>query len=379
MITKIVFLSGTRADFGKLKSLIEITSRNPNFEVHIFATGMHMNSKFGRTVHEIFKYGYQNVYQFINHDEVNSMDKTLAKTIDGFSSYVAELKPDIIVIHGDRVEAMAGAMVGSLNNIRVIHVEGGELSGTIDDSIRHAVSKMSHVHMVANVTAKKRLLQLGESDDAIHIIGSPDLDLMHPSNLPQLDKVKDYYEIDFKSFALCMFHPVTTESMLMPHYADEFYSALLLSNKNYILVYPNNDLGSEYLIGKIEALRDHPNFRVYRSLRFEYFLRLLHSCEFIIGNSSAGIREAPYYGVPTIDVGTRQHNRGESESIVHVNYERSEIETAINRIPSFRSKLKSVACSEFGAGNSDRHFIEIISAEGFLQRPLQKHFQELDL
>ncbi|MDA3946051.1 MAG: UDP-N-acetylglucosamine 2-epimerase, partial [Helicobacteraceae bacterium] len=138
---RIVFLTGTRADFGKLKSLITISQQSEQFDVHIFATGMHMSKKYGKTVNEIYKSGFKNIYQYINHDTVEHMDRTLAKTIDGFSHYIAEIEPDLIVVHGDRVEAMAGAIVGSLNNILVAHIEGGELSGTIDELIRHAVSK----------------------------------------------------------------------------------------------------------------------------------------------------------------------------------------------------------------------------------------------
>ena len=151
---KIVFLTGTRADYGKIKSLISITQKSDFYEVHLFVTGMHMNSLYGFTIDEIRKSGFDNIYPFINHDSIENMDRTLAKTIDGFSHFIAEIKPDLIVVHGDRVEAMAGAIVGSLNNILVAHIEGGEVSGTIDGLVRHAVSKMSHIHLVSNEDAR---------------------------------------------------------------------------------------------------------------------------------------------------------------------------------------------------------------------------------
>ena len=130
---------------------------------------------------------------------------------NGFSHYITEIKPDLIIVHGDRLEAMAGAIVGSFNNILVAHVEGGEVSGTIDESIRHSVSKMAHIHLVANEEAKKRLIQLGEFENSIYVFGSPDLDLMNPAYLPNLEKVKKYYEIEFEEFSIAIFHPVTTE------------------------------------------------------------------------------------------------------------------------------------------------------------------------
>jgi UDP-N-acetylglucosamine 2-epimerase (hydrolysing) len=125
---KIIFLTGTRADFGKIKSLIQISQKSENFDVHIFVTGMHMNKKYGFTVEEIEKSGFKNIYKFINHDSVGQMDRTLSKTIDGFSQFIGQIEPDLIIVHGDRIEALAGAIVGSLNNILVAHIEGGEVS-----------------------------------------------------------------------------------------------------------------------------------------------------------------------------------------------------------------------------------------------------------
>ena len=164
---KIVFLTGTRADFGKLKSLMTISQNSSEFEVHIFFTGMHMNSLYRSTVDEVIKAGFKNIYKYINHNSGETMDKTLAKTIEGFSQYISHIKPDLIVVHGDRLEALAGAIVGSFNNTLVAHVEGGEVSGTIDELIRHSVTKMSHIHLVANSEAQKRLIQLGEFKKSI--------------------------------------------------------------------------------------------------------------------------------------------------------------------------------------------------------------------
>jgi len=376
---KIVFLTGTRADYGKLKSLIKITSKSELFEVHIFATGMHLNSKYGRTIDEITKSGFTNVFPYINHGEVNNMDRTLARTVEGLASFVEEIQPDILVIHGDRIEALAGATVGSLNNLLVIHIEGGELSGTVDDSIRHAVTKLSHVHMVANEAAKKRILQLGEKEAQIHIIGSPDLDLMRPQRLPAFDKVKSRYEVPFDDYALCMFHPVTTEIKDFPQYTRWFFKALKRSSQNYIVVYPNNDLGCDYIIREICRLQGQPRFRVYKSLRFEYFLRLLQRSQFIIGNSSAGIREAPYYRVPTINVGTRQNNRSDAGSIVNTDYSVSGILAGIDRIMHETVRFDEDERRCFGRGDSDRQFLDIISNPDFLKTSRQKYFQELDM
>ncbi len=185
------------------------------------------------------------------------------------------VQPDLIVIHGDRVEALAGAIVGSLNNILVAHVEGGELSGTIDELLRHATSKMSHIHFVANNKAKMLLEQMGELPESIYSIGSPDVDIMFSNTLPDLETVKTYYNIPFETYSVAMFHPVTTEHIQMENYAKEFVKALIKSDKNYVVIYPNNDMGSQTILDAYQVFNEHSNFRVFPSVRFEYFLNLV--------------------------------------------------------------------------------------------------------
>lgn len=373
---KVVFLTGTRADFGKLKSLIQISQNSSNIEVHIFATGMHMSSKYGKTINEIYKSGFLNIYAYINHDEIDHMDRTLAKTIDGFSHYIAETRPDLIVVHGDRVEALAGAIVGSLNNILVAHIEGGEISGTIDELIRHSVSKLAHIHFVANEQAKRRLTQMGELIENIYIIGSPDMDLMFSNSLPSLEEVKNYYSISYKSYSIAMYHPVTTEIGKLENDVEHFVSALLESGKKYIVIYPNNDMGSDIILKEYMRFEGNQNFKVFRSLRFEYFLVLLRFSDFIIGNSSAGIREAPEYGTPSIDVGSRQSNRAFSNTILHSFTDKKEILKSILKINEIL-KLEKKAPNYFGEGKSDKLFLELLTKKIFWNTEKQKQFQEL--
>ena len=192
---KIVFLTGTRADFGKLKPLMDKVEQSDLFECHIFITGMHTLEKYGSTYQEVMKCNYKNTLVYENQKNSNEQDIILANTINGFSDYVKNLKPDMIIVHGDRVEALGGAIVGSLNNILVSHIEGGEISGTVDELIRHAVSKLSHIHFVANSEAKERLLQMGEKQETLFTIGSPEIDVMRSSNLPSIYDTKERYEI----------------------------------------------------------------------------------------------------------------------------------------------------------------------------------------
>lgn len=373
MNKKILFLTGTRADFGKIKSLIQILDANPGFEVHVFVTGMHLQQEYGYTLIEIERCNFNNVHTFQNHTHETTMDLTLAKTIEGLSAYCKELQPDMIVVHGDRVETLAGAIVGSLNNILVAHIEGGELSGTVDELIRHSVSKLSHVHFVSNEEAAKRLLQMGEIEESIYTIGSPDIDIMFSENLPDLETVKKYYEIDFREFAIVLFHPVTTEANEMKKYAENFVAALQNDQHNYVVIYPNNDLGSQSIIQEYSKLKDNNRFRVFPSLRFEYFLTLLKNAQFIIGNSSAGIREAPYYGIPTINIGTRQQNRVVNAAILNTNYSLESMVDVLNKIDTYKIKERE---ADFGSGNSTALFLQCLQKSDIWQLNHQKQFRD---
>ena len=327
---KILFLTGTRADFGKIKSLINILEKHKDFEVFVFVTGMHLIEKYGYTLVEIERCKFSNIKTFKNYTKETTMDLTLSKTIEGLSDYVKDCKPNMIVIHGDRVETLAGAIVGSLNNILVTHIEGGEISGTIDELIRHSTSKLSHLHFVSNFNAKRRLIQMGELENSIFVIGSPDVDIMFSEKLPTINETLSYYDIPYENYNILMYHPITTERN-NKECATSLVQAVLEDNGNYIVIKPNNDMGSKEVNLALSDLENNSRFTIFPSLRFEYFLVLLKHCNFIIGNSSAGVREAPYYGVNSIDIGNRQLNRSKSESIIHTSYNKNDIISAIQK------------------------------------------------
>ena len=367
---KILFLTGTRADFGKLKALLLELLMDPKFELHVFVTGMHMLAKYGYTCEEVERVGFSNIYKYINQNPNDGMDQVLGKTIIGLSDYIREIQPDLMIVHGDRVEALAGAIVGALNNILTGHIEGGEVSGTIDELIRHAVTKMSHVHFVANQEAERRLIQLGESEKTIHVIGSPDVDVMNSSSLPNIDEVRRHYQIDFPSYAVLAFHPVTTEVAKLREQTRTMLDALERSERCYVVIYPNNDLGAEIIVEEYKRIALHQRFKLFPSMRFEYFLSLLRHADFMIGNSSAGVREAPHFGVPAVNLGSRQHNRVVSSLVVTADLTLESIDEAINTAITLPREPESL----FGDGGSARHFREILTNERFWNHSKQKHF-----
>lgn len=371
---KIVFLTGTRADFGKIRSLLDVVKQTEQFDLHVFVTGMHMLRKYGLTCLEVENRGYKNIYKFINQNYSDTMDSVLAKTIAGLSDYVKEIKPDMIVVHGDRVEALAGAIVGSLNNILVAHIEGGEVSGTIDDLIRHSVSKLSHLHFVSNDRAMQRLIQLGENKQDIYPIGSPDVDALFSQDLPDLQQVKDWYGIPFNHYAILLFHPVTTEVDDMRRQIKLLVDAVIASGDNYVVIYPNNDSGSSAIIheySRIEA--NNLNFKVYPSMRFDYFLTLLKYADYMIGNSSSALMEAPYYGIPAINVGTRQSGRADLESVINCDSQLAAIEQSIRNV----KKLNPKPIKHFGEGNSYLKFLEVLKSERVWETNRQKKFVDM--
>ena len=344
------------------------------FKSSVFVTGMHTLSKYGNTYEEVQKRGYQNVFVFMNQTHTTDQDIILENTITGFGNFVKEVSPDMIVVHGDRVEALAGVIVGIFCNILVSHVEGGELSGTIDELIRHAITKLSHIHFVANKEAKQRLIQMGEFENRIFIIGSPDIEVMKSKELPSLDKVKNRYDIPFEDYAVAIFHPVSTEFDSIQHQISEFVSALIESKRNFVMIYPNNDKGSNIILDEYKRFENNSHFKIYPSLRFEYFLSLLKHSKFIVGNSSAGIREAEVYGVPAVDIGTRQMNRSKNSEIMHIEAKKKKILEAMNEIAD--KKVKRI--SHFGGiEKSGEKFYKILCEEKIWNVSLQKQFIDL--
>ncbi len=368
---KILFITGTRADYGKIKSLLKKVESDPDFVLYIFVSGMHLVEKLGDTYEEVLKDNYKNVYVDFSQANSGIMSFDLGNVISNLTNYVRKIRPDMIVVHGDRIDAMAGAVVGALNNTIVGHIEGGELSGTIDESIRHAITKLSHIHLVSNHDAKERLQQLGEEEKRIFVMGSPDIDIMLSDKLPSIEKAKERYEIGFEKYAICMYHPVTTEVSELKDHVENLVDALIRSEKNYVVVYPNNDQGSDIIINEYCRFEGNDHFRIFPSLRFEYFLTLLKNADFMIGNSSAGIRETGVYAVPGIDLGTRQRGRFSeiNRNLQHIDEDPEQIKTAISRIDDYR-----LASYQFGKGNSTEMFMKIIKNDDIWNMSIQKIF-----
>ena len=368
----LLFVTGTRADFGKLEPLA-LAARDAGFSVTFFVTGMHMLERYGLTKLEVHRMPGVAVHEFLNQRPGDPQDIVLAKTVMGFSDYVTEHRPDLVIVHGDRVEAMATALVAATNYIRSAHIEGGEVSGTIDEILRHCNTKLATFHFVSSEDAARRVMALGEPRESIHVIGSPELDLHAQGTGVTLEKVRERYDIDFDDYGIAVFHPVTSEAADMGRQADALFAALRASGRQFVIIAPNNDPGSE-AIARVIADLPSEQFRRIPSMRFAHFSELMKNAAVMVGNSSAGVREAPFLGVPSLDVGTRQRNRAAAPSIHHAEAHDAEaIATFLDREWG-KSYPRDTA---FGMGSAADRFVAVLKDEGFWTAPLQKEFRDI--
>jgi len=371
MNKRLLFVTGTRADFGKLEPLAKGCVKN-KFDVNFFITGMHMMKKYGETRIEVRRHTEFNFYEFVNQREGDSLELVLAKTILGLSDYLQETRPDLVVIHGDRIEALAASIVCAMLGIRSAHIEGGELSGNIDESMRHCNSKLCTNHFVSSEEAANILLVIGEDRSNIYCIGSPELDVhAEPSNV-SINEVKKHYNINYDDYGIVILHPVTSERDSMRAQAKSFFDMLISSEKSFVVIMPNNDPGTEHIFAEIKSLPED-RFRVIPSMRFLYFSELMRNASAILGNSSAGVREAPFLGVPSLNIGSRQNFRSRSLSITHCSAFNHEIISDF--ILSSWGK-KYPRDTVFGVGSAATSFVKILKKPEFWLKPLQKTFNQ---
>jgi UDP-N-acetylglucosamine 2-epimerase (hydrolysing) len=367
----LLFVTGTRADFGKIEPLAT-ACRDAGFKVSFFITGMHMMARYGETRLEVKRFQGADFFEFVNQRAGDPQDFILAKTVMGFSDFVHEHRPDLVIIHGDRVEAMAAAIVCAMRYIPSAHIEGGEVSGTIDESIRHCNTKLCSSHFVSSQAARSRVLMLGESPDRVFVIGSPELDAHARPSGVTLDEVRERYNISFPEFGIAIFHPVTSEQDSIAQQASSLFDCLNKSNRSFVVILPNNDPGTEEIMAVLERL-PQDRFRLIPSMRFAYFSELMRHASVLVGNSSVGVREAPFLGISSLDVGSRQNMRALSPSIEA----RSAFEqTEILHFLASRWGFRYTPATEFGNGQTSQRFVQILKSADFWGHAHQKSFHE---
>ncbi len=371
MPKSLLFITGTRADFGKLEPLA-IAARDSGHSVAFFVTGMHMLERYGLTKLEVRRMEGVMVHEFLNQHPRDPQEIIFAKTVMGFSDFTMEHRPDLVVIHGDRIEALACALVCATNYIRSAHIEGGEVSGTIDEIFRHCNTKLAAHHFVSSQEAKRRVMAMGEPEDRICVIGSPEIDFHAAASGVAIEEVISHYGIPFPDFGIAVFHPVTSEADSMGRQASELFGVLEESGRNFVVIAPNNDPGSEAIFEVLGQL-PRTRFHLLPSMRFAHFSEMMKNAACMLGNSSAGVREAPFLGTPSLDIGTRQTNRARAPSLFGAEAVERE---AILRFLKDEWGKRYPPHNAFGVGHAAECFVEKINDANFWSTGLQKTFKD---
>lgn len=365
MKNQIALVTGGRSDYGLLKPIIQELSFSKLYDLKLFVTGSHLSPEFNSTFKVIEEDGFKisdKVEMLLSTDT----DYGVAKSIGlGVISFVESFKNHSIqkvIVLGDRYEIFAAVQAAAFLKLKIVHIHGGEVTeGVLDDSIRHSITKFSHIHFVANEQYKKRIIQLGEDPNSVFNVGAPGLDNIKRTKLLSKIEIEKKFKISFKkTIFLATFHPLMI-SLKNTNGIEEFLGALNeFKNSTIIFTYSNADSGSKEIIKKINNfVKKRENCYIFNSLGSQNYYSFLKLADLVIGNSSSGIIEAPFLKTPTVDIGDRQKGRLKASSIVTVSENKIKIIKVIKHVMSkeFRSNLKHIK-SHYGNGNATKKIME---------------------
>ncbi|MBK7843498.1 MAG: UDP-N-acetylglucosamine 2-epimerase (hydrolyzing) [Bdellovibrionales bacterium] len=385
-VRKICVVSGSRSEYSLLYWLLRGIEDDPDLELQFVVTGMHLSSEFGMTYREIEEDCIpiaDKLEILLSGDSWSSITKSIGLGTIGFADLFKRLKPDLLVLLGDRFESLAAAQAAMVANVPIAHIHGGELTkGLVDEAIRHSITKMSQLHFVATEAYRKRVIQLGEQPDRVFNFGAPGVEAIKRSVLLSRDEVVRRIGFDLgKSSFLITYHPVTLSKGSQKKAASELFKSLdEFPDSNLIITYPNADAQGRELIEEFEKYASKNGGRVYLtpSLGRHLFLSVLQFVDVFIGNSSSGLIEVPFFQIPTVNIGERQRGRIQGESIIQCDAKNEEITAAIKKGMSvqFKGSLKDYR-SPYGDGDTSRKIIEKIKTVD-LKGILMKFFYDIE-
>ena len=384
MKRKICVVTGSRADYGLLRLVMKGIKAEPSLTLQIIATGMHLSPTFGLTNKEIESDGFEvdrKVACLSSSDSPLDIAEATAKALSGCAKAFDELKPDLVLVLGDRFEIFAACSAAFLARIPIAHVHGGEVTvGAYDEAFRHSITKMSIIHFVATEEYKKRVIQLGENPSTVHLVGGLGVDAIKDLKLLNKNEIEQTLGIKFaRKSLLVTFHPATLENESPSEQVRELLSALSnWSDTTLIFTMPNADTGGFEIMAQIKGFVDkNDNAYVYESLGQLNYLSCMAIVDGVVGNSSSGILEAPTLKVGTVNIGNRQLGRIQSESVIDALANRESIDRALIKL--FSSEFKSTLSycrSPFGEGGASRKILRALS-DFKLEKNLQKFFYDL--
>ena len=374
MLKKVLYITGTRADYGLMHETLKTLNEDDDIQLDVVATGMHLMDEFGYSLNEIKKdnFSLHVIDQTFKKDDEASMSEFIGNLIVDLTKLMIKLKPDVVLLLGDRGEMLAGAIVASYLQISVAHIHGGDVSSTVDDSARHAITKLSNIHFPATENSASRIKQMGENPDDVFIVGAPGLDsIMKLKDNININDLKDKYSIT-KDFVLVLQHPVSLEVEDSANQIAQTLDAVTSTDYQVIVIYPNADAGGRAMIDKINEY----DVEAYKNIPHDDFIGLLALASALIGNSSSGIIESSSFKLPVINIGTRQSGREKAENVIDVDYDSNEILNALKYIKTdeYQNILKE-CINPYGDGKACERICKILKD---IEIDLDKKFFEIE-
>lgn len=360
----IAAITGSRGEWGYIRPILKLIDGDPALDYRIVTTHMHLLPTFGSSVREIERDGFhvdERIYMTFDGYNSVTMTKSLAVFLLELPTVLQRLRPDLILLAGDRGEQLMGALAGLHLGIPVAHIQAGELTGNVDGIVRHAITKLAHIHFAANEEFAERVRRMGEQDFRIFVTGAPLVDELVEGPITSEDELRTKYRLsDPERLVLTVQHPVTEEESAAGEQVTETIHALAELNWPTIFVYPNADAGSEPIRQQLAALK-RPHVRLFRNLPRQDYLGLMRMATVVLGNSSSGIMEAPSFGKPTVNIGRRQNGRPQSTNVINVGYVRGDIVQAMRRATSaeFLAQART-AKNPYGDGNASRRIVDVL-------------------
>lgn len=370
---KVCVFIGGRANYSSIKSAMVAIDKHPDLQLMIVLGGAALLDKYGDMEKILTEEGFkitEKINMLVEGDKPTAMVKTVGMGLLGLADILDNLQPDFMVVIGDRYEVIAPTIAAAYMNIPVVHTMGGEVTGTIDESIRHAISKFAHIHFPANKESGDRILKMGEDSERVFVVGCPRIDTVNSILLKDATPPQDIFEkfrgvgpvFDLsKPFILISQHPVTTEYEDAEKQIDETIFGAIAIGLPIIILWPNADAGTEGISRGIRKFREknsNVQLHAFKNLPIEYYVRLMNNTACLVGNSSSGIREGAFIGTPCVNIGTRQEGRERGSNVIDVKCDRTNIENAIRKQIE-HGKYKSEAI--YGDGTAGEKIADILS------------------
>ena len=367
-IKKICVITGTRAEYGPLKLLLQKIEQSKKLELILIVTGMHLLKKYGNTIDLIKDDGIKisKIIPMYDEDDdlEDSLGRAVGKAICSLTVAFIEIKPDLLLVAGDRFESLAGVIAASTLSIPIAHIQGGDTNerGQVDEQIRHSITKFAHLHFPATAKSQRVIELMGENPERIYNCGAIALDMVYQIPLLNKDEVCEQLQLDAeKKIIVCLQHPYTFEAEKAGEYIRLILKVLKEIEIQTLIIYPNNDPGSELIIKEIDSVKKLSWIKTYKNIERILYLSLLKNSDLLVGNSSSGLIESPIFKLPVVNIGDRNKGRESGHNVIDVKNDYDEIKNAILKALSnqFKQECKNVI-NPYGNGTASDKIVEIL-------------------